>query len=131
MPHIVQDPGILAAAKNAIEVLLKFKGQTVVLMRKGVPIAKPGGGHDFSYRAPLAPQTFAWSQVGDDEVLDGDNGDTPVVKRSYVLTGRVDADIKPDDTWEDSEAEYRVETVNNDNGFKTSATLVGFVKVGE
>lgn len=129
MPAIVQNPGILAAARNAIEVLLKFKGQQVILKRRGAPIEKPSGGHDYSgVPTSLSPQDFAWSQVGDDILEDGD-GDAPVVKRNYVLTGRYNADIQVDDTWSDAEADYRVESINDSNGFATHANVVGFVKV--
>lgn len=126
---ITTDPSILAAARNGIEVLLQFKGKPVVLLRKGIPVAKPGGGHDFADPAPLLAQTFAVSQVGDDIVEDSDSGDTQVIKRNYVITARFDADIKADDTWTDAEADYRVESVNATSGFKTSANVVGFVKV--
>ncbi|QHB37421.1 hypothetical protein SEA_LEOPARD_14 [Mycobacterium phage Leopard] len=131
MPRITTDPGILAAARNAIEILLRFKGVEVAVVRRGEPIAKPGGGHDRAPSVFLAPQTFAMSQLGDDEAIDGDNGDTPILKRVYALTARHDADLQADDTWEDDEAVYRVDTVNSSNGFKVSATVVGFVKVGE
>lgn len=130
MPAIVQDPGILAAARSAIEILLQFKGQAVVLQRRmGTPVLKPGGGHDFGDPLPVLSQTFAWSQVGDDILEDGSDGDTPVVKRNYVLTGRYDADLLVKDTWQDDEATYLVESVNQSSGFKTHADVVGFVKV--
>lgn len=128
MPAIVQDQGILNAARSAIEVLLKFKGQGVILVRKGAPIRKPGGGHDFGDDFSIASQQFAWSQVGDDEILDGQDGDTPVVKRNYVLTGRYNADITVDDRWSDIESDYRVESVNSNSAFKTSCAVVGFVR---
>lgn len=128
MPAISSDPGILDAARSAIDVLLEFKGTDVVLNRKGLPIAKPGGGHDFGNRTPLLAQKFAISQVGDDIVDDADSGDTKVVKRNYALTGRYDADIVADDTWEDAEAAYRVDNVNSSSGFKVHADVVGFVK---
>lgn len=95
-----------------------------------MPIAKPGGGHDAGQLSPLLAQTFALSQLGDDDVSDGDSGETPIIKRTYALTGRYDADIAIDDTWEDDEAEYRVDSVNQSSGYKTSGIVVGFVKVG-
>lgn len=130
MPKIVQDQSILDAARGAIEVLLRFKGQQITLSRKGTPTRKPSGGHDFQAAASVPAQLLALSRVGEDELIDGDNGDTPVVKRQYVLTGRHDASIKPDDTWSDGEANYRVESVDGTSGFKVQATVVGFVKVG-
>lgn len=130
MPQITTDPGILEAARSAIEQLLKFKGQPVELNRRGMRVPKPGGGHDYTGNVTLPTQVFAWSQLGDDEQLDGENGETPVFKRTYALTGRWNADIRADDTWADGEARYRVDTVNGSNGFKTSAIVVGFVKVG-
>lgn len=128
MPAIVTDPAILQAARQAIEVLLQFKGAPVVLLRKGIRIAKPGGGHDFADPAPLLAQDFAVSQVGDDIVEDSSSGDGQVVKRNYALTGRYNANIATDDTWEDAEATYRVENVNAASGYKTHADVVGFIK---
>jgi hypothetical protein len=129
MPPVTTDPGILAAARSGIDMLLQFKGQSVTLSRKGLAIAKPGGGHDFGRNAIL-PQIFSLSQVGDDEISDASSGDTQVVKRRYVLTGVYNADIKPDDTFSTAEADFRVETVNATSGYKTHADVVGFVKVG-
>ena len=130
MPKIVQDENILAAARNAIEILLKFKGQQITLSRKGTAVRKPSGGHDFQTAADVPAQLLALSRVGGDELLDGDNGETPVVKRHYVLTGRHDASVRADDTWSDAEADYRVESVDDSSGFKVQADVVGFVKVG-
>lgn len=129
MSAITTNPQILKAARGAIETLLKFKGRDFVVNRKGVSVEKPGGGHDFTGRYPLASQKFAISQVGDDIIEDGDSGDTPVVKRNYRLTGRYDADLLVDDIFEDAEANYLVDSVNATSGFKTDALLVGFVKV--
>lgn len=129
MPQIVNDPGILAAARSAIEVLLKFKGNPVTLMRRGPAIPKPGGGHDAGLPSPIATQTFSWVQTGDDTIGDTADGDTQSVKRIYELTARWDADIEVDDTWEDDEAEYRIQNVNATSGYKTMAEVIGFVKV--
>jgi hypothetical protein len=129
VPAISSDPGILGAARSAIDVLLQFKGFLVVLSRKGVAPAMPGGGHGPALTSDLAPQTFSWVQTGSDEVLDGDNGDTPTVKRTYVLTGRYDADIRVDDVWVDAYGRYRVDTVDSESGFKTTAEVTAFVKV--
>jgi hypothetical protein len=129
MPAITTNQSILKSARNAIEILLKFKGISVVVMRKGVAIDKPGGGHDFTTPHPLAMQVFSLTQTGADIMEDGTNGDTPVVRRNYLLTGRYDADLRVDDTWEDGEAEYRVETCSATSGYKTTAEVVGFVKV--
>lgn len=129
MPLIVQDPNILRAARQAIEVLLRFKGQPVVLVRRGVPVAVGGGGHDFTGDTNVASQKFALSHVGVDELLDGADGDTPVYKRTYALTGRYNADIRIHDKWADAEATYEVEAVDQTSGYKTHADVVGFVKV--
>lgn len=129
MSAITTNQQILKAARGAVETLLKFKGRDFVVNRKGVSVEKPGGGHDKTMPYPLASQRFSISQEGDDIIEDGDSGDTPVVKRNYRLTGRYDADLLVDDTFEDAEANYRVESVNATSGFKTDALLVGFVKV--
>lgn len=129
MPAISSDEGIVQAARDAIDILLQFKGFPVVLVRQGPPIAKPGGGHDAGDPFELDEQIFAWSQVGDDIVEDTDAGDSQVIKREYVLTGKWDADIRINDTWEDDIAEYLVESTDNENGFKTVCNVVGFVKM--
>lgn len=131
MPEIVQDAGILAAARDAIDILLQFKGTTITLIpSEGTKIPKPGGGHDFADPVPREPQLFALSQTG---VFDGiefsPNDDGKNQKRAYVLTGRYDADIQRGDTWEDDEATYEVDTLNNTNGFKSQATVTGWLKV--
>lgn len=129
MPAIVQDPRILAAAQRAIDVLLRFKGITIVLSPvKGDPVAKPGGGHDFVPPPPRAPQTFALSKTtGFDGIEFSPNDEGENRKRAYVLTGRFDAEIAVGDQWSDAEADYTVETVDQDNGFKTQATVTGWL----
>ena len=129
MPPVTTNQSILKSARGAIEVMLKFKGIPVVVMRQGVMVEKPGGGHEPTPPYALAAQMFSVSQIGDDIVEDGANGDTPYVKRNYMLTGRYDADLRVDDTWEDAEAEYRVESCSATSGYKTTAEVVGFVKM--
>jgi hypothetical protein len=131
MPAIVQDPRILAAAQKAIDVLLRFKGITIVLTPvKGAPVAKPGGGHDFVPPPPRAPQLLALSKTsGFDGIEFSPSDDGENRKRAYVLTGRWDAEIGIGDQWEDDEAEYTVNTVDQSSGFKTQATVTGWLKV--
>lgn len=130
MPLIVTDPAILAAAQQAIDILLQFKGQMIDLQPlDATPIAKPGGGHDFEQVPTRGPQLLALSAVGGLSVGSGTNDDGIVRTRDYVLTGRVDAQIDINDTWSDDEADYRVETVDNDNGYRVTATVIGFLKV--
>jgi hypothetical protein len=130
MPKIVQDTGILDAAKAAIEVLLTFKGTNIVLTpTKGTRVAKPGGGHDFVPPADRAPQIFALSKTSAfDGIEFSPNDDGKNQKRAYVLTGRFDAVIAKGDTWEDDEAEYQVDTLDQTSGFKTQATVTGWLK---
>jgi hypothetical protein len=109
--------------------LLRFKGKPYTLVRKGTRIAKPGGGTDYSPDITLPAQDFALVQVGEEDASDGENGDTPTVKRQYLLTGRYSADVRVNDTFSDAEANYRVEKVNANSGFKVVANVVGFVKV--
>ena len=130
MPAIVQDPGIIAAARKAIDILLKFKGIAVILVpSKGAPVAKPGGGHDFPPPIARDPQTFAVSKT---TALDGieysPNDEGKNRKRAYVLTGRWDADVAIGDQWSDAEADYTVDTVDSSSGFKTQATVTGYLK---
>jgi hypothetical protein len=130
MPLIVTDPGILAAAQQAIDVLLQFKGQMIDLQPlDATPIAKPGGGHDFEQVPTRGPQLFALSATSGLAVGSSTNDDGIVRTRDYTLTGRVDAQVDINDTWSDDEADYRVENVDNDNGYRTTATVIGFLKV--
>jgi len=131
MPAIVQDPGILKAARDAIEVMLTFKGIQVTLTpQKGTPIQKPGGGHDFNPPAPRDPQLMS---VAKSSFFDGvefsNNDDGLNRKRAYTVTARHDADIEIGDTWSDDEADYEVMTVDNSSGYKTIATVTGWLKV--
>lgn len=128
MPQITSDPGILRAARTAVGLLLKFKGQPIVLSRKGDPIVKPGGGRDFADRLPMAPQTLVLAQVGGDIVEDGEGG-LQTIKRNYTLTGAHDADVHIGDIWQDAEADYLVKTVNDDNHYKVVCEVVGTIKV--
>lgn len=128
MPAISSDPGIMAAAKTAIDVLLSFKGFPIVIERLGAPIPKPGGGHDAGAKVALPPQTFVLTQNGPEIVEDGTNGDTQVVRRQYYITGLFDADLQIDDTWSDDLADYRVQSVDNETGYKTTGDVVAFVK---
>lgn len=130
MPLVTVDPGILAAAQQAIEVLLQFKGAEIVLTpNEATPVPKPGGGVDFIPPADRDPQLFALSKVGTDNVQSSQNDEGTTRTRNYVLTGRFDAEIAIGDVWSDDEADYRVETVDATNGYACRATALGFVKV--
>lgn len=132
MPQIVVVPGILAAARNAIEILLKFKGVEVVLTpAKGATIQKPSGGDDFTEGVDRAPQLISLSKIGADVVSDGENDEQRYVIRNYILTGRHDMLIAIGDRWSDSEADYRVDTLDQTNGYKTSADVVGYIKLAD
>src|SRR6478752_4441842 len=128
MPAIVQVPSILAAARSAIEILLQFKGVDVVLYPvKGIPVPKPGGGHDFATPTPRDAQKFAISKTNAfDGVEFSSNDEGMSRKRAYVMTGRYNAEITIGDTFSDDEADYTVNTVDQTSGFKTQATVTGF-----
>lgn len=131
MPQIVQDPGIIAAARQAIEVYLHFKGIEVTLVPiKGNSIAKPGGGRDYIPPTPRAPQTFALVKTNAFDGLEfSPNDDGLSRKRAYLLTGRHDAAIAIGDNWSDYEADYTVDTLDQTSGYKSIATVTGFLKV--
>lgn len=131
MPQIVQNAGILNAAKQAIEVMLRLKGIDIELIPvKGSPVAKPGGGHDFVPPVNRDPQKFALSKTSGFDGLEYSPNDEGLNrKRAYVLTGRSDAEIAVGDTFSDDEADYTVDTVDATSGFKTQATVTGFLKV--
>jgi len=131
VPAIVQVPSILAAARSAIEILLQFKGIDVVLYPvKGIPISKPGGGHDFADPTPRNSQKFAISKRDAFDGIEFSSNDEGMSrKRAYVMTGRYNAQIAIGDTFSDSEADYTVDTIDQTSGFKTQATATGFLKV--
>jgi hypothetical protein len=128
VPAITTNPNILAAARSAILIKLKFKGQQIVLNRRGDPVAKPGGGKDFMARVPLPAQNLVLSQIGDDVIDEGEGGQQ-VIRRNYILSGAYDADIHIGDIWYDAESDYEVLTVNDDNGYQVTANVVGTVRV--
>lgn len=131
MPAITTDPGILAAAREAIAIMLSFKGIPVALLpSKGVKIAKPGGGHDYGDPIPRLAQTFSVAKTNAfDGIEFSPNDEGEARKRAYILTGMWNAEIAIGDTWEDDEAEYKVDTVDQSSGFKTQAGVTGFLKV--
>jgi hypothetical protein len=132
MPLTTSNAAILSAARQAIEVLLRFKGSDVVLTPKnGTVVAKPGGGRDFVPAEPRPVQRIALSKVGADNYGAAGTDDGQYVTRSYVLTGRHDMQIAVGDFWEDAEANYTVDTLDQTNGFKTSADVIGFLKINE
>lgn len=132
MPQITTSAAVLSAAKQAIEILLRFKGAEVTLVPKnGTVVAKPGGGRDFIPAEPREPQQVAMSLIGTERVGNANTDDGQYITRTYALTGRWDMAIAVGDTWSDDEAEYTVEAVDQTNGFKTYATVIGFVNVDD
>lgn len=132
MPQLTSNPAILAAARKAIEVLLQFKGAEVTLLPKnGTIVAKPSGGRDFVPAEPREPQLVAFSRVGSENIGQANTDDGQYVTRAYVLTGRWDMDIAIGDSWSDGEADYTVESVDQTSGIKTSADVIGFVKIDD
>lgn len=130
IPVITSNPGIIKAAKAAIEVLLKFKGIDVTLKpNKSVATAKPSGGHDFTSAGYRATQRIALSKVGNDIITESTYDQGAARMRNYVLTGRWDMAIAVGDTFNDDRVDYVVETVDDSSGFKTSAEVLGYIKV--
>lgn len=130
MPQLTSNAAILSAAKRAIEVLLQFKGSQVILVPKnGTVVAKPSGGRDFVPAAPRAAQTVVISRIGSENIGQANTDDGQYVTRAYTLTGRWNMAIAIGDTWSDGEADYTVDSVDQTSGFKTSADVLGFVKI--
>ena len=130
MPQITSNAAILSSARRAIEVLLQFKGFQVILVPKnGTVVAKPSGGRDFVSAAPRVTQTVVLSRAGSEYIGQANTDDGQYVTRSYVLTGRWNMAIAIGDTWSDTEADYTVDSVDQTSGFKTSAEVIGFVKI--
>lgn len=133
MPQAITDPGIISAARDAIVVMLGFKGAPITLVpQKGDPVLKPGGGHDYGDPLPRVTQTFAVSKTAFfDGIEYSPNDEGQNRKRAYVLTGAHDAEIAIGDTWSDDEADYQVDTVDQSSGYKTTAGVTGWLKVAE
>lgn len=132
MPQLTSNGAILSAARQAIEVLLRFKGFGVALVPKnGTVVAKPSGGRDWYPATPRALQQIALSRVGSDNIAQANTDEGQYVTRSYVLTGRWNMAIAIGDSWSDGEADYTVESVDQTSGFKTSADVIGFLKIDD
>ena len=132
MPQITTSTAILNAAKQAIEVLLRFKGIDVTLVPKnGTVLAKPGGGRDFIPAEPREPQKVSLGYVGAERIDNTNTDGGQYVTRIYALTGRHDMAIAVGDTWTNDEAEFTVESVDQTSGFKTSATVTAFMNVDD
>lgn len=116
--------------RGAIGIKLQFQGIPVVLLpEKGDPIRKPSGGHDYGPPVPRQQQVFVVSRTtGFDGIEFSPNDDGKSRKRAYVMTGAYDAEVAIGDTFEDDEAEYTVDTVDNSSGYKTIAGVTGFLK---
>ena len=131
MSKITTKPALLATAKRAIEIKLQFQGFDVVLIpKKGDSVAKPGGGHDFAGATPRAAQRVSLSRLGNDNIQDASSDDGQVIYRNYLLTGRLDMEIAEGDSWEDDEARFVVASFDQSSGFKTTADVVGHIKLG-
>lgn len=130
MPQITANANILNAARKAIAIMLQFKGISVELKPKaGVKTPKPGGGHDFVPGLLRDPQQISLTKVGGDIIEDSSNDGAQYIVRNYILTGEWNMRIALGDTWEDDEAEYKVDTLDQTSGFKTSADVIGYVKL--
>lgn len=130
IPNLTINPNLLRAARSGLEVLLKFKGVSVVMVpAKGTNTRKPSGGHDFQTAAGRAPQLIALSKIGSDIVQDSTNDQGKARMRQYILTGRWDMDLEINDTFSDDIADYLVETVDRTMGWKTSAEVLAYLKV--
>lgn len=120
---------ITNAARQAIEVLLRLRGKDIALIPKtGSYVIKPGGGRDYVANAPRATQVFALTRLDDDTVEAAPTDEGKARKRSYRLTGRHTAVVRPGDAWEEDGTRYEVETVDDSTGYKVAAQVTAFVK---
>jgi hypothetical protein len=116
------DAGLVKAAQQAIEVLLKLKGVDITLIPgKGTAVEQPGGGYNYGDTTALAPQRFAIR-----DLQKGGTGKNPgtsdtgvtVLNRQLTLVGRVDAIAEVGDYWVDDENRYRIDELVIDNEYK-------------
>lgn len=105
------EAGLVKAGKQAIEVLLKLKGDDLVLTaEKGTEVEQPSGGSHFVPAAPLAPQRFALrSNSGESDGITESESGIVTQKFPYILTGRWNCNVPVPSYWVSGSNRYRVE----------------------
>jgi hypothetical protein len=105
---------------------------TIALVRK-TKVAKPGGGHD-KVPVTLTLQTFRLiNQTTGNGIADSPSDGGRVRTDSYILIGSFDADIEPDDSWEEtapdgSLIQYLVDGLLPTSSYETRASVTAFAK---
>ncbi len=104
----------------------------ITLQRKAL-VSKPGGGHD-KVDVALDPQIFRLinQTIGNGLGSSGSDGGQ-VRTDNYILLGAADADIEPDDSWEEiapdgSLIQYRVDGLLPSSKYETRASVTAFGK---
>jgi len=125
----VMDAGLVKAARSAIEVLLKLKGNDIVLLpAKGTRTEQPGGGYKYAATAPRVSQRFSISdRTGRNSAKSTGESDVTVLVRTLDVVGRYNAVAEIGDEWSDSEARYRIDELIIDNQYQKRwlATQIG------
>ncbi len=121
------DAGLVKGARQAIEVLLKLKGENIVLTpAKGIKIEQPGGGNKYANAAARPSQKFAirGRDRGSSAKVTGESGVTMLI-HPLVMTGRHDALADIGDEWSDGTNRYRIDEIVIDNEYKREFSAVG------
>lgn len=123
------NPGLVKAGKQAIEVLLKLKGEDIVLTaEQGTSVEQPSGGYKFEPAVPLASQRFSIRSTGGDGdgVTESESGVT-TQRFPYILTGRWNCNVPVPSYWVSGSNRYRVERelVRNEYSRKFGVTSQG------
>ena len=115
--------GIVKAAKDAIDVLLRLKGDSIVLTAAG-GVQRPGGGFDFSDGGTVRdPQVFAFRDRSSSTPTKAGESRKDL-DEEQIMTGRFDAEVEPGDRFERNGIAGVVDKVTR-NEYKTvcEATL--------
>jgi len=101
-------------------------GPVNVQLQRQVPVDKPGGGRDFTV-VGIPMQVFRLiNQTISNGISYSPNDDGQVRRDDYVLIGRWDADIQPNDTWEDDSGSWKVDGIIPNTGYETRAAVTLF-----
>ena len=126
----IVEPGLLEAARQSIEVLLEFKGQSIILTPTtgSATIHSDRGTRSFSAVPPRAAQLFSLNEIGTDDREQSERDEGLNRKRSLTMTGRYNATVAVGDTFSDASADYVVESVDATSGYKIDCAVTAYLK---
>jgi hypothetical protein len=101
-------------------------GPVNIQLQRQVPVDKPGGGQDFT-TVGIPSQVFRLTnQTISDGVVHSPNDDGIARRDEYILVGSWDADIQPNDTWEDHTGQWKVNGLLPNMGYESRASVTVF-----